>query len=218
MQAHLLRLLDGGDYHRLGEATPRRADVRFLAATNRQPWDLKHDFAARFPVRVTMPPLQDRREDIPLLVRHLLRQAARRAPDVWSRFLGEGDTPRVEPRLIEHLLRHPFTLHVRELEEILTRSVAQSRADFVTMATMPSSSRSMPGTTAAASADAPPAPQPAPRRKPTRDEIVAMLEKHGGNQSRTWRELGLRNRFVLHRLLKKYEITATPQDGEPDDD
>ena len=73
-QAALLRVLDtDGEYQRLGESRSRRSDLRVIGATNR-PWEqLKPDFAARFAVRLTVPPVEERREDIPLLCRHLLR-------------------------------------------------------------------------------------------------------------------------------------------------
>src|SRR5262249_38405316 len=73
LQAHLLRVLDrGGEYQRLGEPRVRRADLRVVAATNRSIDELKHDLAARLTLRVEVPSLADRREDIPLLARHLL--------------------------------------------------------------------------------------------------------------------------------------------------
>ena len=81
LQARLLRVLDsGGEYSRLGEAKSRRADFRLIAATNRGTDELKHDFAARFTLRVEIPGLNERREDIPLLVRFLLSRAAAEIP------------------------------------------------------------------------------------------------------------------------------------------
>jgi hypothetical protein len=56
-QAHLLRVMDRGEYQRLGEARPRRARVRVIAATNRDPEALKHDLLARFPIRIRVPGL-----------------------------------------------------------------------------------------------------------------------------------------------------------------
>src|SRR5262249_14365097 len=88
LQAHLLRVLDaGGESHRLGEATARRASIRLVAATNRAPGELKHDLLARLTLRLVMPELAARPEDIPLLVRHLLRRAAEQSPDIGRRFL-----------------------------------------------------------------------------------------------------------------------------------
>ena len=77
LQAHLLRVLDRkGEYQRLGEARVRCADLRVVAATNRAVTELKHDFAARFTLKVEVPPLSARAADVPLLVRHLLARVA----------------------------------------------------------------------------------------------------------------------------------------------
>jgi MoxR-like ATPase len=105
LQAHLLRVLDaGGEYQRLGDPKPRRADLRFVAATNRPLVELKHDLAARFVQRIELPALGARREDIPLLARLLAnRTAAQHALP----------TPILDLRLVDRLLRHPWTTHAR---------------------------------------------------------------------------------------------------------
>lgn len=134
LQAHLLRLLDGGDYHRLGEARARRADLRFVGATNRPESALKHDVLARLTARVTVPDLDARREDIPLLVHHLLRRQAAAEPALAARFFPGGDTtspPRVAPELITALVRHPFTTHLRELDALLLVATLEGRGKYV---------------------------------------------------------------------------------------
>lgn len=81
LQAHLLRVLDrGGEYQRLGESKVRRADLRVIAATNRPVEHLKQDFGARFVIRLHIPGFEERREDIPLLFRHLLYRASELTP------------------------------------------------------------------------------------------------------------------------------------------
>ena len=74
LQTHLLRLLDGGDYQRLGDARRRTADLRVVGATNRPTGQLKADLAARFPLRVHAPGLHERRDDVMLVARHVLRE------------------------------------------------------------------------------------------------------------------------------------------------
>src|SRR5208283_3694878 len=76
LQSHLLRVMDDGGYQRLGEAKARHSDLRIVAATNGRPEDIKHDVLARFLLRVSVPSLAARREDIPLLAVHLLRRHA----------------------------------------------------------------------------------------------------------------------------------------------
>jgi transcriptional regulator with AAA-type ATPase domain len=194
VQAHLLRVLDAGEYHRLGEATARRADVRLIAATNRAATELKHDLAARLPLRVRVPDLDERREDIPLLSFHLLRHARQANPDIGARFFA-GDHPRLDPALVDHLVRRPYTTHVRELDAILWRAMTASPSDVVMLPAEP---------------DPAPPPPKAPRRappaEPTVDEIRAAARHHGGNLAQAARALGLANRYALYRLLKRHGI------------
>jgi two-component system nitrogen regulation response regulator GlnG/two-component system response regulator HydG len=133
-QAHLLRVLDGGEYHRLGDARARRADLRFVGATNRPEQALKHDVLARLSARIAVPGLDARREDIPLLVAHLLRRQAAGAPALLARFFPGGDAgaaPRVTPDLITALVRHRYRTHLRELDMLLLRATLESRGKYV---------------------------------------------------------------------------------------
>ena len=188
LQAHLLRAMDHGEYQRLGETRVRRADLRVLAATNRDPADLKHDFLARFPHRLTIPGLGDRPEDIVLLARHLLRTIAVSDPALAGPTLGSN--------LVVALTALRFTTHVRELHELLWRALHARTGDA--LAPPPELVRV---------ARPPPAP-PAPRTGValTREAVLAALDRCGGLKEAVWRELGLRNRYQLHRVLKKLGI------------
>lgn len=124
LQARLLRLMDAGEYHRLGEAKTSRASLRILAMTNR-PEALKHDVAARFSSRVMVPGLNERPEDIPLIARHL---AGRR----WQALRhGEPGTPTLTPRLISALIQHRWSTHVRELDALLLTAVLESPSRYL---------------------------------------------------------------------------------------
>jgi transcriptional regulator with AAA-type ATPase domain len=197
LQASLLRVLDSGEYQRLGDTRMRSADVRVLAATNRELGELKPDFLARFAHRVHVPGFAERPEDVVLVARHLLRGFAARDPALAERFFA-GGAPNLSPRLVGALVRHRFTTETRELAEVLWRSIAASPGrqlepppDFVV--------RSLP----------PPAPatETTDPRELTREQIVAALARVGGVRDRAWRELGLRSRDQLKRLLKKHNIT-----------
>jgi DNA-binding NtrC family response regulator len=214
MQAHLLRVLDrGGEYQRLGETRLRRSDLRLIAATNRPLTALKHDFTARFTSRVELPGLEARREDIPLLLRAILRRAADRDASVHSRFFLSVDDgarePRVDPALIEALLRHPFTHHTRELERIAWRAIATSPGEFVALT--PEAEAEMLVAPAAVN------PEPAGAARPPvgndvdlesidRAQIQAALAAADGRAAVAAERLGLRNRYVLYRLMKKHGI------------
>ncbi len=209
LHAHLLRVLDDdGEYQRLGEASPRRSDVRIVGATNRPIGALKHDLAARLRVRVALSPLRDRREDIPLLVRHVVLRAAERSPEVAGRFVSGGARRevRVTAGLIELLLRGSFRTNVRELDAILWQAMSESRGDTLDLRELPEEE--------AGGDDA--APRPArpgarkekapPVREPTADDIRASLAGADNNVRRAAEALGLPSRYALYRLLRKHGI------------
>jgi two-component system nitrogen regulation response regulator GlnG/two-component system response regulator HydG len=206
LQAHLLRVLDrGGEYQRLGESRLRHADLRVVAATNRAVTELKHDFAARFTLKIEVPPLSARTADVPLLVRHLLARAAAGNDEVRRRFC-ERDGTRCEPRvagaLIDRLLRHTFQTNTRELMQILWQALAESRGDRVEL------------TSGVAHQLARAAPPPATAEL-GRAQIEAALAAAHGNVTRAARALGVKNRFVLYRLMKKLGVDGsdTPDQG-----
>ncbi len=200
MQAHLLRVLDdGGEYQRLGEATTRRSDLRLIGATNRAPSSLKHDLLARLAVRVEMPPLEARREDIPLFVRHLLLQTAKRSPEIGARFVARvagRPEPRVDPALIDALLRRRYATNVRELESLLLGAMAASPSDVVVW-------------TAGASGASQEEPSPHEASlAPTADAIRECIHREDGNVRRAARALGLPSRYALYRLMRKHGIES----------
>jgi len=220
LQANLLRVLDeGGEYHRLGGSTAMRSRFRLLGATNRDPDALKHDLAARLVLRLEVPGLEARRDDIPLLVRHLLRRAATKSPEATRPFLASpaGSPPdlRTKASLIEHLLRHRYTTHLRELDALLWRAMAMSKGDAIEWcAEVPQAapSRVTPRVVRAAvrgrddvPAEAEAEPRPA-AREPSEAEIRERLAEHAGNVVRTAQALGLSSRYVLYRLMRKYGI------------
>ncbi|HUS30825.1 MAG TPA: sigma 54-interacting transcriptional regulator [Kofleriaceae bacterium] len=198
LQSHLLRVLDAGEYSRLGEAKRRTADLRVVAATNRGADALKHDLAARLALRITLPSLNARREDIPLIARHLLRRHARKDAPIGARFLAgwDGTTgePRLTPALVRALVGHKYTTNVRELDSYLLRSLVASRGSSVEL---PESLAS----------ELVRAHKPRLAAQPySAEQIQAALAKHDGVREKVWRELGMANRYVLKRLMKKYGI------------
>jgi DNA-binding NtrC family response regulator len=201
-QAHLLRVLDaGGEYHRLGEALPRRADIRLIAATNRAPDELKHDLLARLTLRLSLPSLDGRREDIPLFIRHTLRKAAEDNPEIGRRFFDSdalAGEPRVDPALVEHLLRRAYPTNVRELGTLLWSAMMGSPGDRVILT---DELREQP------------LPAAVPHRpradEPNAEEILKALQRHENNLTKAARTLGMPSRFVLYRLMKRLGIDLT---------
>jgi transcriptional regulator with AAA-type ATPase domain len=205
LQAHLLRVLDrDGEYQRLGESSVRRASLRLVAATNRDPASLKHDFLARFSARVELPSLDERKEDILLLARGLLLRAAKRSPEIVAPFVYETPEGREEVRLdgslVEALATRAFPTNVRDLDAFLWRALADSRGDTIEA---PASDSQEPQRPAVSSS-----PSPA-KADPTADEIRNALNTNGGSVPAAARTLGLPSRYALYRLLKKHGIETS---------
>ncbi len=129
LQAKLLRVLETGEFERVGSSRTRRANVRIISATNA---DLSADVAAgRFrqdllfrlnTIEIPMPPVRDRREDIPLLARHFLAQHAQR---YRKRITGFDATA------MQLLLDHAWPGNVRELDHAVERAVLMAQSEQV---------------------------------------------------------------------------------------
>jgi two-component system nitrogen regulation response regulator GlnG/two-component system response regulator HydG len=209
LQSHLLRVLDsGGEYQRLGESTSRHSDFCLLAATNRDPADLRADLVARLTVKVEMPPLSERREDIPLLVHHLVRQAAGGNAELAKRFTEttpEGVThARVDAKLVEALLRRDYPGNIRELEAVIWKAMAGSDGDFIAHRDSALASETRKGGESAERANG--ISGRARNREPSEEEIREALARTTGNVARAAKELGLSSRYALYRRLVKLGI------------
>lgn len=191
LQSHLLRLLDAGEYHRLGEDRARTADVRFIGATNRTPDALKHDLLARLTVRVDVPGLDERREDIPLLCRDIFDRLAAHDGSL-ARFQDPDGTLRLDPLLVEGLLHHDFQGHVRELEALLVGAMSDSRRPFVELT---------PGVAERLTS------QKAARAPVDREAVEAALQAASGSVVAAAARLGM-SRHALRRLLQRYGIAG----------
>ncbi len=203
LQAHLLRVLDDGEYQRLGDARPRFVDLRLVAATNRNAADLKQDLCARFALRVEVADLNERLEDVPLLARHIVQHIAAGDANIGKRFLrgwnGHEGEPRFSAELVQALLLTNYTSNVRELEAMLWRSLQASQGDVLQL---PSEMRAQ-------------LHERAPPRQASEISVAALtesLKRHDGVRDKVWRELGLSSRHALHRLMKKLGVEA---DAEP---
>jgi two-component system nitrogen regulation response regulator GlnG/two-component system response regulator HydG len=201
-QAKLLRVLDEGEYLPLGADTPRRADIRLVGATNQDESRFRADFFARFDAHMRLPPLRERREDIPLLIRHLLLERAREYADVGEWLLTKTADGRVEPkisaRLVDYLVRHPLPANVRQLRTILIDAINTSPHDKLTL---PAEVMSAP----------PAAPDPASPGAPSKQDVEASLQRAGWNVARAARTLDL-SRGALYRLMEAYGIERIERD------
>jgi PAS domain S-box-containing protein len=200
-QAKLLRVLQEREYEQLGGVRPRRANVRVVAATNKRLTDLvaegsfRDDLYFRVAVvHLTIPPLCERRGDIPYLVEHFIRRFnAKRNKTI------EG----VSPTVMEILMRFDFPGNVRELENVIEYGFVLCRGNTIDVEHLPDylQSADVPST-------ASPAPPPrSPLRKAEADAIRDVLSSTGGHLGRAATQLGI-SRTTLWRKMKKYGITS----------
>jgi len=202
-QAHLLRVLDAGEYQRLGESRARKSDFRLIAATNREVSSLKHDLCARLTHRIAVPPLDSRKEDIPFLVRHLLRGTPEPGGPVDHPHQRGEDVPL---DVVRRLLSHSYQTGVRELRSVLWKWLMMpvhasvggaEREDQVTHPPSPAPESAAPGGSGL----------------PTAEQVQHCLDQNNGVIELTWRALGLSNRFALQRLIKRYDIVVRRRPG-----
>lgn len=141
MQAKLLRVLQEGEFERVGDLRTRSVDVRIIAATNR---DLKREVEAGrfredlyyrlsvFPIHI--PPLRERREDIPKLALHFIAQSAQRM---------NRRVPRVTQAMLSQLAAHDWPGNVRELQNVIERAVILSQGSALRIPLQSSPARSV---------------------------------------------------------------------------
>jgi DNA-binding NtrC family response regulator len=128
-QAKLLRVLQTGEFERVGSSKTRRGDVRVLSATNTdlqtevQAGRFREDLLFRInTIEIQLPPLRDRRDDIPLLAAHVLRRYAARYRKAVARFHADA---------MQALLAYHWPGNVRELEHTVERAVLLAEGDLV---------------------------------------------------------------------------------------
>src|SRR5262249_1529949 len=141
IQVKLLRFLEAGENRRVGETEPFRTDVRVLCATNPPPRDTINDDEFREDLyfrintfEIRLPPLRERRSDIPDLARHLLARAARRTPEQVAELL--------TPEAIDVLLEHEWPGNVRELANVMEHAYIIAGGQAITPEHLPPHLRS----------------------------------------------------------------------------
>jgi Nif-specific regulatory protein len=213
MQAKLLRVLQQGEVVPVGDTRARKVDVRVISATNR---DLDAEVAkqafrqdlyyrlAVFPIQ--LPPLRQRRDDIPLLVERLLKTLTTRH---------QANINGIDRAAVELLQRYDWPGNVRELENVLERAVALAHAgETIGPPHLPAAIRGRdvepPSATLSAPTPAGTVPATSPPLRQARAEFEAqfirkVLTEHGRNVSRTARALGL-SRVMLQKKMKEYGL------------
>ncbi len=191
-QVRLLRVLQERSYEPLGATEPVKADVRVIAATNRelaqlvQEGKFREDLYYRIRViHLKLPPLRQRREDIPLLVDHIIAKL--------NRVHGK-DITGISREALVLLLEHDFPGNVRELENILEQAFVLCRGGLIELRHLPPELRPP-------ELSASPASGAMTLRSMEQHLIQGALKRNHGNRQRTARELGI-DPSTLYRKLK----------------
>ncbi len=194
LQSKLLRVLETGEFERVGSSHTRRVNVRVLAATN---VDVGAEVAAgRFredllfrlnTIEIRLPNLRDRQRDIELLAHHFLRVYTERYRKKISGF---------DPAAMQSLREHPWPGNVRELDHAIERAVLLSAGPLI---------RSIDLGLRAAHASGTPRLEEMNLEEVEKHLIQRMLARHGGNVSQAANALGL-SRSALYRRLEKFGL------------
>jgi len=194
LQARLLRALQEGEIRRVGTNEPIAVDVRVVAATNKdltaavKEGKFREDLFYRLDVvGIRIPPLRERREDIPLLADHF---AAKH---------GRGEGAAITPAARDLLVAYAWPGNVRELENVIARALALNPSGVVVPEDLPETLRGLPAVLASTSA----------RERPTLAEIerryaTTVLAEVEGNKTRAAEILGI-DRKTLYRILGEGE-------------
>jgi len=201
MQAKLLRTLETGEFMRVGSNDMRNVDLRFVAATHHdlsqrvESGDFREDLFYRLHAQgaIRIPPLRERREDIPLLVEHFIRQAGQDY---------QQDVKSVTPEALRKMTNYSWRGNVRELKHVIERMVLESEHDILDVDDLPLH--------IGGSTDIVPVGAPSLAGLSMADveriHILNTLKLTGGNREKAANILKIGAR-TLYRKLKDYGIT-----------
>ncbi|MFZ5586509.1 MAG: sigma-54 interaction domain-containing protein [Thermodesulfobacteriota bacterium] len=194
LQAKLLRVLEDQEFYPLGASKTVKVDVRIIAACNK-PLDaqvaaghFREDLFYRLNViRIHIPPLRERRQDIPLLIRRFIQRKNVERGTYICRF---------SPDALDVLLNYDYPGNVREMENILEHACLLCQGDIIKCDHLPRDLRDR---------QRPPGAPAAP--DPQRQELVQILDAHGWSRARTALALGI-DRTTLWRRMRRLGIDS----------
>ncbi|MEX2146651.1 MAG: sigma-54 dependent transcriptional regulator [Candidatus Rokuibacteriota bacterium] len=203
LQAKLLRVLEERVVRRLGGAKSINVDFRLISSSNRAPEQavkdghLRQDLLFRInTVTIVVPPLRERREDIPILVRAFLdRYRAKHARAIEE----------IEPEAYRRMLSYPWPGNVRELQHAIERAVLVARGREITLADLPETVQHASGEAGAAGAIAPSEVPSGSLEEIERASILKALDSTRWNKQAAAALLGLR-RPTLYSKMRKHNI------------
>jgi DNA-binding NtrC family response regulator len=193
IQVHLLRVLEEKEFTRVGGNEPIKGDVRVISATNKdlrkaiEKQEFREDLYYRLNVvNIELPPLRERKEDIPLLAAHFLNKFASENRKEVTGF---------SPDAMEFLLDYDWPGNVRELENAIERAVILAKDSLIAIADFPQENLSLAYSTT-------------PRKnlkEVEKTHVLNVLRETGGNYSEAARILGI-SRMTLYNKAKEYGL------------
>jgi two-component system NtrC family response regulator len=203
-QVKLLRVLQEGELTKLGATSSVKVDIRVIAATHRtlsamvEDGMFREDLYYRLAVvPLTIPPLRERKDDIPELIETLFQRAKERH--------GMGNA-RLSPTVYQKLISYRWPGNVRQLENVLERMLVLSSSDLISVEDLPEELSAPTGN--AATILWPDLPEEGISLEAIeRDLITRSLEKFGGNQTQAARYLDISRRTLIYRM-EKYGLVA----------
>ena len=219
LQVKLLRVLQFGEFEKVGSYQSQKVDVRIIAATNKDLRSMvsrgqfREDLFYRLNIiEIHFPPLRERPDDIPLLLDHFVKIHAERL---------RKPLQGMDPQFLRYLERYPFPGNIRELEGIVQRAVILARDNYISASDLPPEVLDCSRVTSR-SKDNPQRIIPLARDnaelKAARDEAAGQaiaeveltfletaLDEAGGNITRAAKNTGM-NRSLFQRLVKKHEL------------
>jgi two-component system, NtrC family, response regulator AtoC len=204
IQIKLLRFLGERTFERVGSAKTLTADVRLIAATNKRLEELvatgqfRDDLYYRLKgVRIELPPLRERRGDVPLLAQAFVRESARE---------NEKAVREITPDAMERLLNYSWPGNVRELRSAIESAVVLCRSDKITVRDLPPEVRGGAPAIPSASKTAPAAASGGLTVKEAEKQlIIRALKESDRNRTEAAKKLGM-SRRTLHRKLHTYNL------------
>jgi DNA-binding NtrC family response regulator len=206
LQSKLLRVLEEREFYRVGGTRPVTLRSRVIVSTNRKLRDMvaegyfRQDLYFRVAVfEIVLPPLRDRRSDIPLLADHFVKRFNR---EMTRRCLG------IDSDVVRVLMTHSWPGNVRELRNVVEHAMIVSRGDYIALDDLPAEIR--------AAGDVRPAKQGLREAVHAyeREHIRRALAACGGNREETARRLGV-NPSTLHRKMSEWGLRDTGQVDTP---
>jgi len=201
VQGKLLRVLQDGTFQRLGGMHTMQVDVRLVAATNKDLMQevaaqrFRHDLYYRLNVvTVPLPPLRERRQDIPLLVAHFLRKYS---------VQNHKEVQAIQQEALQQLRAYEWPGNVRELENVMERAVVLAQEPIITVAEL--SLETLQSLEPAAQGDDFVLPAEATLAQVERETILQALRRSNGNRRAAARQLGI-GVSTLYRKLKEYRL------------